>query len=300
MRIVAGPKEFSVRRPAVAGMFYPADPGQCRELAGSLLHAADPFVDFRSVPAGAIVPHAGWACSGKIAGESLAALASGASPDLVVIFAAVHTPLPLDHAVLGSYLNWEVPGGTLGVAADAAKKLARRATDFGIDDRFHLHEHAVEVELPLIHTLWPKALILPVEIPLIEAAADIGRRTAEQVFRSFARPVFLASSDLTHYGPAYNFAPAGIGLQGLAWAKENDRRLLSLVIELAADKVVPEVRAHANACGGGAIAAMLAACAEGGATRARVLRHHNSYETLADRHGNEPADAVGYAAVVVG
>jgi AmmeMemoRadiSam system protein B len=66
------------------------------------------------------------------------------------------------------------------------------------------------------------------------------------------------------------------------------------------DDVVPEVRQRANACGGGAIAAMLAACREAGATGATVLRHANSFETLAAVAPQPPTDAVGYAAVVVG
>ena len=168
------------------------------------------------------------------------------------------------------------------------------------DDRFHRHEHAVEVELPLIQSAWPGASILPVEVPLVDGAAEIGRHTARQVASAGLSAVFLASSDLTHYGPGYGFAPAGVGPKGLAWAKDNDRRLLDLVTTLAVGEIVGHVRRHANACGGGAIAAMLAACLESGATSARVLRHANSYETLEAVAPQPPVDAVGYAAVVVG
>jgi AmmeMemoRadiSam system protein B len=63
---------------------------------------------------------------------------------------------------------------------------------------------------------------------------------------------------------------------------------------------VQEVKEHSNACGGGAIAAMLGACRELGATHATVLRHTNSYETLADVAPQRPDNSVGYAAVVVG
>jgi AmmeMemoRadiSam system protein B len=55
-----------------------------------------------------------------------------------------------------------------------------------------------------------------------------------------------------------------------------------------------------SACGGGAIAAMLAACRELGAMEARVLRHASSYETLRDVAPQPATNAVGYAAVVVG
>ena len=67
-----------------------------------------------------------------------------------------------------------------------------------------------------------------------------------------------------------------------------------------AERIVPEAREHLNACGAGAIAAMLSACVATGATAARVLRHTNSYETLAAVAPQPPVDAVGYASVVVG
>ena len=75
---------------------------------------------------------------------------------------------------------------------------------------------------------------------------------------------------------------------------------LDLVSALAVDRIVPEVKSRTNACGGGAIAAMLSAVRELGATRAEVLRHANSFETLAGVAPQRPVDAVGYAAVVVG
>ena len=109
-----------------------------------------------------------------------------------------------------------------------------------------------------------------------------------------------AAACTTSSGPSYRFAPAGVGPAGLAWAKDNDRRVLDLVGALAIDRVVPEVRQHGNACGGGAIAAMLAACVELGATKAALLRHANSFETLAGVMPQKPVDAVGYASAVVG
>ena len=135
---------------------------------------------------------------------------------------------------------------------------------------------------------------------ILTLMVDIGQRTAQLVIQTGLNAVYLASSDLTHYGPSYRFTPAGIGLGALGWALNNDKRLLQLVTDMTVDRIVPEVRSRFNACGGGAIAAMLAACRERGASRGEVLRHANSYETLADV-APQPADnAVGYAAVVVG
>jgi hypothetical protein len=296
--VVAGPKPISVRRAAVAGMFYPDDPEECRRLARTLVNAPQAAAPIAGAKGG-IVPHAGWICSGAIAGEVIAALAQSSSPDVVVVFGAVHTPIELSVAAMQSFEVWEVPIGSCEIALDVSEQLGRGSDLFVTDNRFHAREHAVEVELPLIEAAWPGARLLPVEVPLVEAGVEIGRRAARAVLEKGLRPVFLASSDLTHYGPSYRFAPVGTGQAALNWAKENDRRLLRLVENLEIDQIVPEVRDHLNACGGGAIAAMLAACREAGATAARVLRHASSYETLARVAPQPPIDAVGYAAVVV-
>ena len=298
---VSGPS-VRVREPAVAGMFYPADARECRDLAaeyvrergGTHLEVGDAW--------GAIVPHAGWICSGAIAGEAIAALARRMpKPDTVVVFGAVHTPLPIDVAALGSHEWWREPAGDSQVAHDVARRLSEVGAGlFAVDDRFHESEHAVEVELPLIQLAWPDARVLPIEVPLIDEAEQVGRRVATELEASGLSAVFLASSDLTHYGPAYRFAPAGVGTSGLAWAKDNDRRVLELVTDMRVDRIVPNVRAHSNACGGGAVAAMLAACRERGATRGQVLRHASSFETLADVAPQRPDNAVGYAGVIVG
>lgn len=311
MHLVAGPKQgpITVRPPAVAGMFYPADAEACRALAKSYVEgtpAATPGGVGKDW-IGGIVPHAGWICSGAIAGQTIAALAAAAAQrrrpvDVVVVFGAVHTPAPIDVAALDSHTLWDVPGGESALPEELERRLTESSTNlFRVDERFHRREHAVEVELPLIQVAWPDARVLPIEVPLIDNAIGIGTATARRIQDAGLSAVYLASSDLTHYGPNYDFTIAGVGEQALEWAKDNDRRVLSLVTDMRVEQVIPEVRDRMNACGGGAIAAMMAACREHGASAGEVLRHANSYETLAavaPHYG--PDNAVGYASVVIG
>jgi MEMO1 family protein len=300
---MAGPRESpsaapGERPPVFAGRFYPADAVECRRTAESYVTGA-PAQSQKWI--GGIVPHAGWICSGAIAGQTIAALAAGGSAiDVVIVFGAVHTPMPISRAALDSHNRWLVPGGEANLPQALSAGLLEAPDLFALDERFHQQEHAVEVELPLIQAAWPGVLVMPIEVPAIESAIEIGRAAAQRVKQLGLRGVYLASSDLTHYGPAYRFTPSGIGLPALEWAKENDRRILRLVTDMQAEQIVTEARSRLNACGAGAIAAMLSACREDGATSGQVLRHANSVETLAATAPQPPTKAVGYAAVVIG
>ena len=287
------------RAPAVAGRFYPAEAEACRRQAQSFLNI-EPNTERAWV--GGIVPHAGWVCSGAIAGETIAALAAAARGpvDVVVVFGAIHTPLRVPFAALDSHERWLMPGGGAELPMELQAKLEEERGLFAVEEQLHREEHAVEVEVPLIQLAFPGAMILPVETPPIESATAMGRRAAEVIRGAGLKAAYLASSDLTHYGPAYHYAPVGVGEEAMRWSKGNDRRILDLVEGMEGERVVGEAKQHRNACGAGAIAAMLAACRENGASQGRVLRHATSYETLASVHPQPPTNAVGYAAVVVG
>jgi MEMO1 family protein len=198
------------------------------------------------------------------------------------------------------HARWVLPGGESEVPVELQAKLTEGADLFAVEERLHRDEHAVEVEVPLIQLAFPGVAVLPIETPPIGSAEAMGRAVARVIRDSNLNAVYLASSDLTHYGPGYGFAPVGVGEAAMRWGKENDRRLLDLVEGMRIEAIVPEAKQRRSACGPGAIAAMMAACREHGATEGRVLRHATSYETLAEVHPQPSTNAVGYASVVVG
>ncbi|HMQ17113.1 MAG TPA: AmmeMemoRadiSam system protein B, partial [Phycisphaerae bacterium] len=110
---------------------------------------------------------------------------------------------------------------------------------------------------------------------------------------------FLASTDLTHYGPMFGFEPAGRGEPGLRWAKHvNDRRFLERVAQMDEQGVVPEALSSFNACGSGAVAAMLSALADSGHAEYRELQHTTSAEQAP--LDSDSLNAVGYVSAVFG
>src|SRR4051812_19228118 len=95
-----GTRRPTIRRPAVAGRFYPADPNECRAWAQRYVNAGrekfeagigarfgvGTFDTDVTTRLGGIVPHAGWICSGAIAGETIGALkAAVPDADLIVV-----------------------------------------------------------------------------------------------------------------------------------------------------------------------------------------------------------------------
>lgn len=292
--------DSSVRNPVVAGTFYPGASFECQEAVEQLFRRAMAPVEGPWI--GALVPHAGWICSGQVAADAIVTLrAANPSPDLIVVFGAVHTVGGVTYGAVDDHEAWTLPGGAARIASDVQHELLEYAPSLRKDARVHQREHSIEVNLPLMQHAWGDTPVLPIEVPPIELAPQIGKETAAALRRMDLQAVFMASSDLTHYGPNYGVTEAGEGQEALDWAAANDRSLLEKITQLREEQIVDETEAHGSACGGGAIAALLGACKELGASKARLLRHTNSFEVLSRSIGRQRADNfVGYAAVVVG
>lgn len=285
------------RMPIVAGTFYEGSSNACRRAVKEMLDHADLPPELPEHCMGGLVPHAGWICSGTVAALTFKALARGWTGSTVILMGAVHTHTG-PRGMLYSHGGWQSPLGEVSIDTDLAQALLEHCPDIEDDPGAHVTEHSLEVQLPFVQTLWPEAKIIPLMVPPSPLAPGIGEQVG-QVLRSH-RPdaLVIGSTDLTHYGPRYGVTPAGVGKQGIAWAVENDRRLLELVQSMSAELILDETCQHLNACGGGAIAATIAACRALGASRATVLRHTNSYETLKAFYPTDTADTVGYASVV--
>jgi hypothetical protein len=249
---------------------------------------------------GAMVPHAGWICSGRIAGATLATLARHTLARTVILTGSVHIT-QLDGPALDRSDRWRTPMGDVEVDHDLRQAMAQ-LPDFGVADEAHVYEHSLEVQLPLlIETFGPGVKILPVMIGPDERAIQWGQAIGRLMSQWHSPLVMVASSDMTHYGPNYRFAPAGGGETGRQWATQvNDARLLEMITAMRAEQIVAETETHHNACGGGAIAATIAACRLLGAQRGYLLEHTDSTTEMTPLGYADPNNSVGYAGVVFG
>lgn len=288
-----------VREPIVADRFYPGDPHQCQAQLKSCIPpqpsiTLDPGVRL----CGAIVPHAGWMCSGNVTGSVLRALAHYSAPETIVLFGAVHRVYGRSAALYESG-SWRTPLGEVVVDTTLAAEV-RSSCDLVVsNEQAHALEHSLEVQIPFIQVLFPGLPIVPIMVPPSEQAHVIGQAVGQACARQHRAPVFIGTTDLTHYGPSYGMVEHGRGQAGLDWAKnENDRRMLECIATLEPRRIVPEAQKHLNACGPGAVAATMAACLSVGADRAILVEHTTSAETLPSRLPQRSEDAVGYGGFV--
>ncbi|GIW95910.1 MAG: hypothetical protein KatS3mg110_3951 [Pirellulaceae bacterium] len=267
------------RRPAVAGMFYP---GTAQAVARQLdeLAPRDP-APRRPWPA-AMVPHAGWVYSGRIAAQVWSRLEP---PGPVIILCPKHTRFGHRWAV-APHSQWEFPGGVVEADTALAKRLAERVPGWELDADAHAKEHAIEVELPILHYFHPHTRVVGVAIGpcSYEQAAEFAESLAEVVEQWEPRPTLVISSDLNHYA-----------------SDEENRRLDRLALDAMASldprRLYDTVREHGiSMCG--ILPAVIVM-----ETLRRAGRLHQyeevAYGTSGDAFG-ERSRVVGYAGVLLG
>lgn len=287
----------SLRKAQLAGRWYPDRASEVRrEIEGWGPYLAQGGPECPGA-AGAdkalcVVPHAGWFFSGKLAAKALkaagAALGAG-GPEAVVVLGG-HLPAG-SPVIVYPEEGWETPLDPVRLAPELAGELARRA---GGGLRFRSWEgptgdNTVEVELPLLKHYFPEAEVLALRAAPDEGAAVLGRALLE-LFRD-KRTLFVASTDLTHYGEAYGFSPAGPGPAGEKFREENDRRFIEAALALDLRAMLDLGNRRFAACSAGAAAAAAAVASEIKAAGS-LVGYYASTDILPGEQ------SVGYAGIV--
>jgi MEMO1 family protein len=266
-----------VRAPAVAGRFYPGEPDALEKLVAGLLSGSDSSVPQRVIAL--LAPHAGYRYSGGVAG---AVYRSVRVPSRVILLGPNHTgygpPLSLwDKGI------WELPGFRIGVDERLARSLRENLPDLISDEAAHLHEHALEVQLPFLRLLREDLLITPIVVGIdrLQILQNFGQGMA-RVLRELEDEVLLViSSDMTHYESA-------------EVARSKDHRAVAAMEALSPEQLHQVVRREGiSMCGVAPAVAGLVAARELGAKTGRLIRYAHSGEITGDNDS-----VVGYAGMV--
>ncbi len=230
----------------------------------------------------ALVPHAGWVYSGRLAADVLRHIAI---PEQVIVLCPKHRPDGANWAV-APHRRWLLPGGGLDSDPELAARLAEGIQGLELDATAHRQEHAIEVQLPLLARLAPTARVVGIVVgdsPLPELLR-FGIAMSVVLRDMPKRPLLLVSSDMNHF----------------ADDRENrrlDQLALNAIATLNPERVYETVRRNRiSMCGmAGCVVAMEALRWLGELKRCETV----GYATSAEAGG--PTDrVVGYAGLLFG
>jgi AmmeMemoRadiSam system protein B len=290
---------METRKPIVAGQFYPGQHDTCVDEINEFTDEIGVFESLPDTIVAGIVPHAGWAFSGKLAAMVFSAIKQ--QHDKVhtfIILGAAHSYFGQAPAAYASG-SWVTPLGESFIDEEIARQLL--ASGAAVNDGYaHSSEHSIEVQIPMIQHLFAGAKILPIVVPPSEQAVLLGNALAEIISQSDKKIVCIGSTDLTHYGPRYGFTPVGTGSDALKWASAvNDKQFIDLALKLEPEQLMANSAENCNACGPGAAAAAVTVASKLGKTSGMLLAHTTSNKVMAERNAPTSSDCVGYAAIVI-
>ena len=280
-------KQLKSRLPAVSGIFYPSNPFELRK---TIEHS---FLDRKFGPGtittsyqrrrifGLVSPHAGYAYSGSVAANGFCQI-SNMEFETIIITGPNHYGIGSGVATMRG-ISWETPMGKVELNDEFIDRISKDSI-IDVDDFSHSRDHCLEVQLPFLQYMKNSSFnIVPIILMLqdIETAREIGRLISRTMKTENTKGLIIASSDFTHYEPN-------------AEAHRKDLELINAISSLDVTSFYETLeRLDISACGYGAIASVMIAAKELGATRGELLRYATSGDVTGDM-----SSVVGYASII--
>src|SRR5262245_17502354 len=284
-----------VRRARFAGSWYEGDPDLLRASVDALLDASAPTrLPARRV--GVVVPHAGYRWSGPVAACAYAAV-RGVEFDRVLVLAPSHR-VPFRGVRVP---DWDAYGTPLGEVPVDVRTCGRLRSSPGLREErpgeTYLadgREHSLELQIPFLQRALSSFRLVPVLVGDLgerDAAAHIARRLRAVVD---SRTLVVASSDLTHFGEAYDFFPFAPDDPSLpARIRALDGGVIDAVLRADASALAAiREKRETNACGAAAIRLLLEMFPSG--YRGTLLDYRTSGQLSGDW-----SSSVSYAAIAL-
>lgn len=275
-----------VRRPCVAGSFYPATrEGLKRAIEEAFRHELGPgrmperLMEERQTIS-VICPHAGYMYSGPVAAHSYYILGCEPRPTSIIIIGPNHTGLGSPLSMMAEGV-WRTPLGDVEIDGDLAGAILRASEMIDVDEEAHSREHSIEVQLPFLQYIYGEGFrFVPICMGLqdLESSREVGRAIGKALDGRDA--LIVASTDLTHY-------------ESQASARKKDMMVIESILSL--DEASLQERVYRNRitmCGYGPVSASIVASKAAGSRRAELLAYHTSGDVTGDYSA-----VVGYASI---
>ena len=280
-------KQLKSRLPAVSGIFYPSNPFELRKtIEQSFLDrkfgpGTITTADQRRRIFGLVSPHAGYAYSGSVAANGFCQI-SNMEFETIIITGPNHYGIGSGVATMRG-IPWETPMGKVELNDEFIDRISKDSI-IDVDDFSHSRDHCLEVQLPFLQYMKNSSFnIVPVILMLqdIETAREVGRLISRTMNTENTKGLIIASSDFTHYEPNVE-------------AHRKDLELINAISSLDVTSFYETLeRLDISACGYGAIASVMIAAKELGATRGELLRYATSGDVTGDM-----SSVVGYASII--
>lgn len=255
-----------IKRPAVAGLFYPADSTELQTQVTTFLEQATAHSN--APPKAIIAPHAGYIYSGPIAGSAYAQLLEQRSTiQRVVLLAPAHR-VAFNGIARSSAIAFETPLGEIPVDTGQLERIRELTV---LNDLAFEEEHSIEVQLPFLQEALEAFSLVPLLVG--QAEAEAVAVVLEQLWGG-TETLIVISSDLSHY-------------LDYTTAKQVDA-----ATSQAIERLAPERLNHESACGRIPVGGLLIA-ARNHQLQSQVLDLRNSGDTAGDK-----SRVVGYGAYV--
>jgi AmmeMemoRadiSam system protein B len=266
-----------IRRPAVSGRFYPADPAELLSAIKSFIRPAQE----RKTAIGIIVPHAGYVYSGHVAG---AVYSRVELPSRNIVLCPNHTGFGTPLSIMTSGA-WQTPLGEMLIDEQLSRALMAADHDLQDDVEAHRFEHATEVQLPFMqHIGESETQFAPITVGTtnLQRLQILGHAIAKVIQSGGRNTLIIASSDMNHY-------------ESDAATRVKDRKAIDEILTMNPEGLHEVVqRENISMCGYGPAVAMLTAAKLLGATKAELVRYATSGDVSMDFD-----HVVGYAGIIV-
>lgn len=266
-----------IRKPAVAGMFYPANKSRLEEEL-DLLNSMVPVNELNDI-FGIVVPHAGYIYSGKTAAYAYKLLVDKTIKNIFIV-----SPSHREYFNGISVYDgdaYETPLGVVPVNSSLAQKLTEGSEFIKLSSQGQMQEHAVEVQIPFLQKILNDFQIIPIVM------GDQSSLLIEELAKSLAKVVdnesiVIASSDLSHY-------------YSKAEAFEKDSIVEEKIKQFDIEGLLNSIdTGKCEACGAGPILVLLKSAQLKGYNKAEVLNRSDSGDITGDHN-----EVVGYLSAVI-
>ena len=277
---------MAVRRPAVAGAFYSANPSSLRkQITDSFLHKLGPGrlpgLKFDYNIHAIIAPHAGYMYSGPSAAHAYLKLAEQGKPDTVIVIGPNHTGYGTPISIMGEG-QWETPLGKVSLDSVIAEKIILNSKLAKYDELAFKREHSVEVQVPFLQFIYQEFKLVPICMGYqdLESSRDLGDAIYKAIKGENA--LIVASSDLNH-------------MESKLVSNRKDKYILEAIDAMNEVRLQESVRnEQISTCGYGPVSATIIASKLGGAKSSEILSYYTSGDILGDDR-----QVVGYASAII-